>query len=75
MLVALHKLLAEMQGADWSYAWLPTAAVGAVGNLLHASLLRSLGKSAPAAAYLAAAHEVVEQQLAQCGIDMEVPSN
>lgn len=72
LLVELQQLVAEAGGAAWSYPWLPTPAVGALGNLLHASVLRSLGKATPAAACLAAASEVVEQQLAALDIDLQV---
>ncbi|KAL4452639.1 hypothetical protein ABPG75_008301 [Micractinium tetrahymenae] len=71
LLAQLQQQLAEAGGAAWSYPWLPTPAVGAVGNLLHASLLRTLGKTAPAAACLAAAAEVVDQELSALGIDMQ----
>lgn len=71
LLAQLQQQLAEAGGAAWSYPWLPAPAVGAVGNLLHASLLRSLGKTAAAAACLAAATEAVDQQLSALGIDMQ----
>ncbi|KAL4854744.1 RuBisCO large subunit-binding protein subunit alpha [Chlorella vulgaris] len=71
MLAALQQMVVEMAGAPWTYLWLPTAAVGALGSLLHASLLRSLGKAAQAAAHLTAAQEVMEQQLAAFGVDLE----
>ena len=70
LLATLQQLLKEVAGQPWSYAWLPTRAVATVGFLLHASLLRSLGKAAPAAAYLAAAEEEIEQQLAAVGLDL-----
>lgn len=124
LLVSLQQLLAECGDQPWGYAWLPQPAIAALGNLLHASLLRrwagrclewclerrmlggcaaalqhramdpgmalllpcpsccphashaalrrSLGKAAPVAAYLAAAQEAVEQQLAALSIDLEV---
>ncbi|KAI3432577.1 hypothetical protein D9Q98_004126 [Chlorella vulgaris] len=71
MLAALQQMVGEMAAAPWTYLWLPTAAVGALGSLLHASLLRSLGKAAQAAAHLTAAQEVVEQQLAAFEVDLE----
>ena len=72
LLALLAALLAETHGLPWSYDWLPAPAIGALGNLLHASLLRSTGKGAPAAAYLLAAQEALDQQLACLGIDMGV---
>ncbi len=71
LLAQLQQQLAEAGGAAWSYPWLPTPAVGALGNLLHASLLRSLGKTAAAAACLSAAAEAVDQQLSALGISMQ----
>ena len=39
-LVKLRKLLADAGSEPWAYAWLPPPALAAIGNLLHASLLR-----------------------------------
>lgn len=39
-LVKLQQLLTEMAGQPWAYSWLPQPALSAIGNLLHASLLR-----------------------------------
>lgn len=71
LLMSLQQLLGEVAGEPWGYAWLPPPAIAAVGSLLHASLLRSLGKGALAATHLLAAQEAVEQQLAALKINME----
>jgi hypothetical protein len=72
LLSTLRGLLGEIGDAPWAYAWLPAPAVAALASLLHASLLRSLGRGAAAATHLAAAAEAVEQQLAAVGIDLQV---
>ncbi|PSC74019.1 MAU2 chromatid cohesion factor-like protein [Micractinium conductrix] len=71
LLAQLQQLLAGAGGAPWSYHWVSTPAVSTLGQLLHASLLRSLGKGASAAACLAAAAETVAEQLAVLGIDLQ----
>ncbi|PRW61370.1 MAU2 chromatid cohesion factor-like protein [Chlorella sorokiniana] len=71
LLMSLHQLLGEVAGQPWGYAWLPPPAIAALGSLLHASLLRSLGKGALAATHLLAAQEAVEQQLTALRINME----
>lgn len=48
------------------------SAVAHTNPLPPCTPLYSLGKAAPAAAYLAAAQEAVEQQLHTLGINMEV---
>lgn len=42
-LVKLQQLLADAGSEPWAYAWLPPPALAAIGNLLHASLLRRCG--------------------------------
>ncbi|KAI7844936.1 hypothetical protein COHA_001583 [Chlorella ohadii] len=71
LLVSLQQLLGEVAGQPWGYTWLPPPAIAALGNLLHASLLRSLGKGPLAATHLLAAQETVEQQLAALKINLE----
>ena len=43
LLVSLQQLLGEVAGQPWGYTWLPPPAIAALGNLLHASLLRRWG--------------------------------
>ena len=63
--------MAAAGGGDWCYDWMPASAVAALCHLLQASILRSFGKRAPAAAHLSASQEAVAQQLAALGLHLE----